>query len=98
MNRMRLTTIIGVMVTMIAVLVGAQERAGQWGLGLDGGVWKQVSGEHDYSNLDQVVGLQLRRGISPHVSLELGLTYGWTRPARRPVSTTRAAGGPMATV
>jgi outer membrane protein OmpA-like peptidoglycan-associated protein len=65
---------------LAAATTGAQDRDGRWGVGLDGGIWKQMGGDHDYSNMDQVTGLKLRYGLDPRWSLDLGMTYGWTRP------------------
>ena len=70
------------LVIMIAAGAAADDEYldGRWGLGLEGGWWKQIHGDHDYSNLDQFGTLKLRHGLSPRWSLDLGLKYGLLRP------------------
>jgi len=80
MNRRILTVSVALLALVIASAGTAQDRTGRFGLGLEGGVWKQMGGDHDYSNLDQVTALKLRYGLDPRWSLDLGMTYGWTRP------------------
>jgi outer membrane protein OmpA-like peptidoglycan-associated protein/opacity protein-like surface antigen len=80
MTRWTTTTLVVAMALLLALPAAAQERDGRWALGLEGGVWKQIGGDHDYGNLDQVTGLRLLRGVGPRWTLDLGLTYGWTRP------------------
>src|SRR6056297_729344 len=80
MNRWITTAMMVALVALLALPAVAQDRDGRWALGLEGGLWKQMGGDHDYSNLDQVTGLKLRYGLAPRWSLDLGLTYGWTRP------------------
>ena len=73
-----------IMTAMLVCLVAAPSLAddweGRWGLGAEFGVWKQMGGDHDYSNLDQFGSLKLRFGLAPALSLDLGFKYGWTRP------------------
>ncbi len=66
--------------TLSAGMVHAETWDGRWGLGLEGGVWKQIHGDHDYSNVDQFAGIKLRHGLSEAWTLDLGFKYGWTRP------------------
>ncbi len=80
MNRWITTVTMIAFVALLALPAASQDRDGRWGLNLEGGVWKQMGGDHDYSNLDQVTGLKLRYGLDPRWSLDLGMTYGWTRP------------------
>ncbi|MEZ4388889.1 MAG: OmpA family protein [Candidatus Krumholzibacteriia bacterium] len=73
------------LMTMIVLAVGAglvqaETWDGRWGLGLEAGVWKQIHGDHDYSNVDQYTALKLRYGLDAHWTLDMGLQYGWTRP------------------
>jgi len=66
--------------TLAAGFAAAETWDGRWGLGLEAGVWKQIHGDNDYSNVDQVSGLKLRYGLSDAWTLDLGMKYGWTRP------------------
>ena len=71
------------MMTMLTFVTGAalaQGWDGRWGVGLESGVWKQVGGDNDYSNMDQFTGLKLRYGLDSRWTVDMGLTYGWTRP------------------
>lgn len=58
----------------------ATQTTGRTALGLETGLWKLRGGDRDYSNLDQRVGLELRRGLTDAWSLEFNLAYGWVRP------------------
>ncbi len=71
------------MMTMLTFVTGAalaQGWDGRWGVGLESGVWKQMGGDNDYSNMDQFTGLKLRYGLDSRWTVDMGLTYGWTRP------------------
>ncbi|MFT5234618.1 MAG: hypothetical protein ACI9UQ_002665, partial [Candidatus Krumholzibacteriia bacterium] len=50
------------------------------GIGMQLGIQKLVGGDHDYSNVDQNIGIWLRRGYTPQWSFEVGLNYGYNRP------------------
>ncbi len=63
-----------------AAVAAAEDQTGRLGLGLEGGFMKGVWGDQDYSNVDQNARVHLRRGLSPHWSLDLSLMYGWLRP------------------
>ncbi|MBD3220462.1 OmpA family protein [bacterium] len=70
-----------VAVTMLVVgSVQADTWNDRWGVGLEGGLWKQIHGDHDYSNVDQFVGLKLRHGLSEAWTLDIGVKFGTTRP------------------
>jgi outer membrane protein OmpA-like peptidoglycan-associated protein len=69
-----------VVVLLAAGFAGADTWDGRWGLGLETGVWKQIHGDHDYSNVDQFTGIKLRHGLSEAWTLDFGFHYGWTRP------------------
>ncbi len=58
----------------------ANDLEGKWGVGATYGWMKLVGGEHDYSNVDQNLGLWLRHGLSSRWSLEGALRYGYVRP------------------
>jgi len=65
---------------IVASAANAQGWDQRWGVGLEGGYWKQVGGDRDYSNVDGFGSLKLRHGLDPHWTLDLGFKYGWTRP------------------
>ncbi len=71
------TVFVALLVAGVAI---AQDDSGRFGVGLDFGYWKQIGGDHDYSNVDQFGGLRLSYGLSPRWSMVAGLQYGWTRP------------------
>jgi hypothetical protein len=77
MNRLFVSLIIACLVAGSAVADDWDQR---WGLGLELGLWKQMGGDHDYSNIDQFGSIKLRFGLSPAMSLDLGFKYGYTRP------------------
>ncbi len=52
----------------------------KWGVGLDLGLWKQIGGERDYSNIDTFGALRLRYGLSSAWSLDAAFKHGFTRP------------------
>lgn len=87
--------IMSVMSCVLApTLSAAADLTGRTGLGFESGLMKLVGGDFDYSNLDQHLTLHLRRGLSPHWSLELSLKYGWVRPGvERPGDEARWATG-----
>jgi len=72
------------MITALLVVMSATALAtdleGRWGAGIEGGWWKQVHGDRDYSNVDQFVGGRLRYGLTDRWSLDLNGRYGWLRP------------------
>jgi outer membrane protein OmpA-like peptidoglycan-associated protein len=65
---------------LLPALATAENLTDRWGLGVDSGLMKLIGGYYDYSNLDQYLTVQARRGLSDHWSLELALRYGWVRP------------------
>jgi outer membrane protein OmpA-like peptidoglycan-associated protein len=73
---------------MICLLVAAAaspaiaqiDDAGRWGVGLEYGAWKLIGGDHDYSTYEDFGAFHLRHGLSPAVSLDLGLKFGSFRP------------------
>jgi outer membrane protein OmpA-like peptidoglycan-associated protein len=77
MNRWLLTTLL---VMTVVSLAAADTWNDRWGVGLEGGLWKQIHGDRDYSNVDQFAGLKLRHGLSEAWTLDLGFKYGTTRP------------------
>lgn len=72
------------MITALLVVMSATALAtdleGRWGAGIEGGWWKQVHGDRDYSNVDQFMGARLRYGLTDRWSLDLNGRYGWLRP------------------
>jgi outer membrane protein OmpA-like peptidoglycan-associated protein len=59
---------------------GAAEPRPAAALHVDSGFIKLIGGPHDYSNLDQEIGLGLRPALSSRWLLDLSLHYGWVRP------------------
>jgi hypothetical protein len=84
-----LTILVGALLVAGAAAAWAQDDTGRYGLGLDLGLWKQIGGEHDYSNLNAMGGVRVRRVMTPRLALDLGLKYG-TR-ARTPDCSSTAA-------
>ncbi len=60
--------------------LAAAPMTGRTAIGLETGLWKLTGGGRDYSNLDQELGLQVRRGLGGEWSLEAAIAYGWVRP------------------
>ncbi len=73
----RFVTLVFVMVATVAAAGPVDDR---WAIGVEGGAWKLVEGYWDHSNVDEFAGLSVRKGLSPHWSLELGLRIGSVRP------------------
>lgn len=73
---------LGTLAVLLLTVATAQAQTweGRWGVAVHGGLWKQIGGDADYSNAGPLAGLQLRRGLSDALTLDLGLRYGWTRP------------------
>ncbi len=71
---------LGLFVLAATPAVRAEDTSGRTGLGFEYGFMKLLGGERDYSNVNGHASFDLRRGLSPHWSLELGLKYGWVRP------------------
>ena len=72
-----------ILTALLAILAGTAAAEGwdeRWGLGLEGGIWKQKGGDRDYSNVDQFTSLKLRYGLAAAWSLDLSFKYGWFRP------------------
>jgi outer membrane protein OmpA-like peptidoglycan-associated protein/opacity protein-like surface antigen len=63
-----------------ATLADQGDVDGQWGVELEGGVWKLTEGYWDHSNVDSFLGVGLRRGLSPHWVATLSYRYGTVRP------------------
>jgi len=66
--------------TIAAGAATAQGWDDRWGVGLEGGLWKQMGGDNDYSNVDQFGSLKIRHGLDSRWTLDIGLKYGWFRP------------------
>jgi outer membrane protein OmpA-like peptidoglycan-associated protein len=47
---------------------------------MQGGGWKLVGGDADYSTVGPATGVTLRFGLSDQFTLDLGMNYGWVRP------------------
>ncbi|MCB1181923.1 OmpA family protein [bacterium] len=77
---MKRSIVLFLLVVAFAATASADDLTGRTGIGGQLGIQKLVGGDHDYSNVDQNIGLWLRRGFSPRWSGELGVHYGWTRP------------------
>ncbi len=75
----RVPILIASLVIGLAGAASAKDVSGQWGVGLESGVFKLTEGKWDYSNLDQFFGLGLERGLNPHWNLKLGYQYGTVR-------------------
>lgn len=73
----RLTVFI---IASLALLVGAaamaEDLTDRWGVGLNAGMMKLVGGDHDYASVDEFGGLWIRRGFTPHWSLDMGAKIG----------------------
>jgi outer membrane protein OmpA-like peptidoglycan-associated protein/opacity protein-like surface antigen len=57
-----------------------EDADGRWGVQVEAGYWKLVEGYWDHSNVDNFLGLSLRRGLSPRWTAELGYRFGRVRP------------------
>ncbi len=66
-------------IMMAATVAAAGPVDDRWAIGVEGGVWKLVEGYWDHSNVDEFAGLSVRKGLSPHWSMELGLRIGSVR-------------------
>jgi outer membrane protein OmpA-like peptidoglycan-associated protein/opacity protein-like surface antigen len=73
---------IGVLLLMLLFTstVFAEDLNDRWGAGFQLGNMKLVGGEVDHSNIDQFGGFWLRRGFSPHWSLDFTFRSGYVRP------------------
>ncbi len=63
-----------------AVPASAADLEGRWGAQLEGGYWKLVDGQWDYSNVRHFTGLSVRKGITNNWLVELSYRYGTIRP------------------
>ncbi len=77
---MRGFIIILLMMLLFTSAVYAEDLTDRWGVGLQFGEMKLVGGAHDYSNVDAFAGFWIRRGFSPHLSLDFAYRIGSTRP------------------
>jgi outer membrane protein OmpA-like peptidoglycan-associated protein len=74
------------LLSMLGLLVPAvlasspEDTAGRWGLQAETGYWKLVEGYWDHSNVDNFLGLAVRRGLTPRWTAELSYRYGTIRP------------------
>jgi outer membrane protein OmpA-like peptidoglycan-associated protein len=68
---------------MLILVLPAQaaELDGRLGVGMEAAAMKLVGGERDYSDVNPNYALNIRYGISPHLSLEGALKALWARPA-----------------
>jgi len=73
-------TLAVILMTTGVALAGGGEVDRRWGVELESGLWKLTEGAHDYSNVDQFVGLGLRRGFSDRWVANLSYRYGTIRP------------------
>ena len=60
--------------------VRADDVSGRTAVGFESGLMSLTGGERDYSNAHPFLDLDLRRGLSPHWSLDFAFKYGWVRP------------------
>ncbi len=73
----RLTMLMIVLLAlMVCSAVMAEDLTGRWGLGVNGGFWKPIGGDHDYARVDPFVGAWARRGLNKHFSLEANFEIG----------------------
>ncbi|MEZ4387928.1 MAG: OmpA family protein [Candidatus Krumholzibacteriia bacterium] len=68
------------LMTAGAALADKGDVDGRWGLDVEGGFWKLTEGYWDHSNVDNFLGVGLRRGLSPHWVGTLSYRYGTVRP------------------
>ncbi len=81
MKRFLITTaLMMALMALMALPAVADDLSGRTGIGGELGIQKLIGGDHDYSNVDQNLGLWLRHGFTPKWSLEAGVDYGWVRP------------------
>ena len=64
----------------IPAAVRADDVSGQTAVGFESGLMKLTGGDRGYSNSHPFLDLDLRRGLSPHWSLDFAFKYGWVRP------------------
>ncbi len=80
MHRFLLQLALAIVVIATAVPAPAADLAGRWGVQLEGGYWKLVDGQWDYSNMHSFTGLSVRKGITDTWLAELSYRYGTIRP------------------
>ncbi len=73
--------VLGLMALLaLPALAGQRDLDGRWGLGLEGGAYKLIGGEVDYSTVDQVFGFHVDHALSRRWILQAAIRYGHTRP------------------
>ncbi len=71
-----------VCILMLMALPGlAEDLDGRFGVGVESAAMKLVGGERDYSDVNPNYALNIRYGVSPHLSLEGAGKALWLRPA-----------------
>ena len=78
--RIRLGIICALLIVLAAPLQAA-DQSGRFGVGLEGAAMKLMGGDHDYSDVNPNYALNLRYGLSPHLSFEGAVKALWARPA-----------------
>jgi len=75
-------TILGIACALLILAAPAlaDDVSGRYGIGIEGAAMKLVGGDHDYSDLNPNYALNLRYGLSPHLSLEGALKALWVHP------------------